>query len=121
MNELLNPDEIRNEFNRQHGNDFSGALWMRLNLSIGPVLARRNMGHHSSPIYVVVIDGGVARHWMVTIKRQLKSNGSSTITPEVRDRWLELIGYTAMEYRLAKQSGREDELVVRYEQGASHA
>lgn len=115
----LNPDEIRSAFNRQHPGH-GGPEWVRLNLSAGPVLARRNVGHHSSPIYVVVIDNGMARHWMVTLKRQLKSNGSSNITTELRISWQALIGYTETEYRQAKEQNPVTEMKRKlYEQGPS--
>ena len=100
----LDANTIRSEFNRQHPNH-AGPQWVRLNLPTGPVLARRQMKHHSAQIYVLVIDGEdrhkIARHYMVTQKRELKSSG--TANPSVSDnaRWVELIGYTEREYRIA--------------------
>jgi len=118
---MLNPDEIRNAFNTQHRNH-GGPGWVRLNLSAGPVLARRHVAHHSSPIYVVVVNMGMARHYMVTLKRQLKSNGSASISPELHKAWVELIGYTAQEYADAKRSTQSTaytrQLIAKYE-GAS--
>ncbi len=118
----FNPEEIRTQFNKQyygHG----GPEWRRLNLSTGPVLARRNVGHVSSPIYIAVLDNDVARHWMVTMKRQLKSNGSSHITAELRNAWSTLIGYTESEFLAAKKlehrTAEVDRLLRLYEQGPS--
>lgn len=110
MNEMLNPDEIRYEFQRQYPNHGS-AQWVRLNLRTGPVLARRNIAHQSSPVYVAIMDnmpimGGAltVRHWMVTIKRQLKSNGSSMPAPDLRAAWARTIGLTASEYAAVKSA-----------------
>jgi len=118
---MLNPDEIRTAFNAQH-RGHGGPEWVRLNLSAGPVLARRNIAHHSSPVYVVIVNANMARHYMVTIKRQLKSNGSTSIAPEVRKAWVEQIGYTAQEYEAAKRSTQSTaytrELIAKYEGAA---
>lgn len=115
---MFNPDEIRNAFNNQH-RGHGGPEWVRLNLSSGPVLARRNVGHNSSPIYIAVLDMNMARHYMVTLKRQLKSNGSSSITAELRSAWQTLIGYTAQEYERAKASDQQvdytQQLISKYE------
>lgn len=114
----FDPNEIRTEFNRQHPGH-GGAPWVRLDLSTGPVLARRNVGHHSSPIYVVVVDNGIARHWMVTTTRQLKANGSTGIGHELRDAWASLIGYTATEYQQAKATpnAHSEARIQLYERG----
>lgn len=100
---MFNPDEIRTAFNQQHPGH-GGPQWLRLNLSTGPVLARRNVAHHSSPIYLVVINQGMCRHWMVTLKRQLKSNGSTSVPFDLYAEWVRLIGFTQQEYERAKQS-----------------
>lgn len=113
----MNPDEIRVAFNRQHPHA-GGPQWLRLNLTAGPVLARRNVAHHSSPIYVMVIDKGIARHWMVTVKRQLKANGTTSVPPEARAAWLALIGLTQSEY---EQAAPDDERRRLYEQGVIDA
>lgn len=110
------PDEIRSAFNHQHPNH-GGPEWVRLDLTTGPVLARRNIAHHSSPIYVVVVDKGIARHHMVTIKRQLKSNGTTSVPAAVREAWQALIGYTASEYTAAKTALGDDDHTRLYERG----
>lgn len=119
---MLNPDEIRNAFNAQH-RAHGGPEWLRLNLSAGPVLARRNVGHHSSPIYVVLVNMGMARYYMVTLKRQLKSNGTTNVSPEIHKAWVEKIGYTAQEYEAAKRSTQSTaytrQLIEKYEQGVN--
>lgn len=119
---MLNPDEIRAAFNRQHPGH-GGPDWVRLNLSNGPVLARRNVPHYSSPIYIAIVNMAMARHYMVTIKRQLKSNGSSNITGELRNAWVNLIGYTEQEYQQAKKSDHKTDFTMErirlYEQGTA--
>lgn len=118
MNAMLNPEEIRANFNKQHRHH-GGPKWVRLNLSTGPVLARRNVPHHSSPIYVAVLGESMAKHWMVTTTRQLKSNGNSNITPELRDAWAALIGYTEQEYLEAKANpnAHSEARIKLYEEG----
>lgn len=115
---MFNPDEIRDAFNMQHGLEFHSACWVRLDLSTGPVLARRNMGHYSSPIYVAVLNDELVRHWMVTIKRQLKSNGTTHPTPEIREAWAKLIGLTGTQYLDALEHPDMFKLeIARYERG----
>lgn len=112
----FNPDEIRDAFNvhyRNHG----GPEWVRLNLSTGPVLARRNVSHHSSPIYIAVVNNGIAQHYMVTMKRQLKSNGSASITPALALAWKTYIGMTPNEYIEAKAKKLDNEQTALYERG----
>ena len=79
----MNPDEIRSAFNVQHPRNCD-SQWQRLNLSTGPVLARRNVAHYSSPVYVVVVNEGVAKHWLVTIMCQLRFNGTTSVLAQRR-------------------------------------
>lgn len=118
---MFNPDEIRAAFNLQH-RDHGGPDWVRLNLSTGPVLARRNVSHQSSPIYVAVVNQDVVRHYMVTTTRQLKSNGTTKPSPGLLDAWVALIGYTAEEYKAAKtrtpKTHFTEQRIALYEGGA---
>lgn len=76
MDMLVDPREARRLFNKEHPNP---ALGEWLPVKALKCLGRKHVDHHSAEIYLLKIDGfGNARHFMISKKCQLKSNGTST-------------------------------------------
>src|SRR6185369_2615030 len=97
---MMTAIEVRTEVNRQYPGAVAG--WARLDLTDGPVLARRKMAHDSELIYLLVVSGTgphkMARHYVVTPQQELKSMAATAIYGKDLTHWVELVGLTRLEY-----------------------
>ena len=81
---------MRNQFARQNPGYVPGT-WAPLRIDTGRgfvrYIGRRSISHHSTQLYLVVIVGESAFHYLVTQKCEFKRQGVATPTPEELEAW----------------------------------
>lgn len=82
---------MRNEFNAQNKNYVPGE-WGVLQAAGMLFIARKQIGHHSTQIYLAVVEGQLAKHYLITEKCAWKRAGNATPTADELKAWSKFYG-----------------------------